>query len=160
MLYKKYRLYDDGVEIMIPSDIKPADSFVPSQNSWMSMDKKTVINVTRGGGDLTDENLNSRLNEYYKGFRKDVRHFNCEKITRRAINRRTYGEIQYLSCMTGYCFYNVFLLGGYGGRELIVTIQCVESNRAEKAHVFENVLDSIRILRRREEDVEGDRHAG
>ena len=74
LFYTKYRLYDEGIEIMIPSDIEPADSFVPSQNSWLSRDKKTVINVTRGGEDLTEKNLNNRLNEYYKCFCKDVSH--------------------------------------------------------------------------------------
>ena len=133
LFYRKYRLYDEGIEIMIPSDIEPADSFVPSQNSWMSKDKKTVINVSRGGEDLTETNLN---------------------------NRKTYGEIQYLSHVTGYCFYNIFLLGSYMERELVVTIQCMESSREENEHIFENISDSIRVLRRQGEDTEGDRHAG
>lgn len=159
MLYTQYRLYDDGVGIIIPSDIKPAESFVPSQNSWMSKDKKTVINVTRGGADLTEEDLNNRLNEYYKRFCRDISQFDCKKISRRTINRRTYGEIQYLSHVTGYSFYNIFLLGSYGGSELVVTIQCMEGSRAANAHIFEIVSDSIRILRQ-QEDMEGDRHAG
>ncbi len=152
MLYTQYRLYDEGVQIIIPSDIKPADSFVPSQNSWVSKDKKTVINVARGGADLTDENLNNRLNEYYKGFCKDISQFECKKISRRTINRRTYGEIRYLSHVTGYSFYNIFLLGSYSGQELVVTIQCTESSWAANAHIFEIISDSIRILRKQEED--------
>lgn len=151
MLYTPYRLYDDGVEIIIPSDIRPADSFVPSQNSWISKDKKTVINVTRGAADLTEDRLDNRLNEYYKGFCKDIRHFDCKKIARRTINRRPYGEIQYISHVTGYPFYNIFLLGSYDGRELVVTIQCMESSRTANAHIFEIIMDSIRILRKREE---------
>ncbi|MDE6917103.1 MAG: hypothetical protein K2P39_09955 [Lachnospiraceae bacterium] len=147
MLYRKYRLYNDGVEIMIPSDIRPADSFVPSQNSWLSKDKRTVINVTRGGADLTEENLNSRLNRYYMNFCREISHFDCSGISRRVINRRTYGEIRYRSHMAGYCFFNIFLLGSYQGRELIVTIQCMESSSAANLHIFENVSDSIRILR-------------
>ena len=75
MLYKKYHLYDEGVEIMIPSDIKPSETFLSSQNSWLSKDKKTVLQISRGGADLTEENLNHQLNEYYKGFRRDVRDF-------------------------------------------------------------------------------------
>lgn len=155
MFYREYRLYDDEVEIIIPSDIEPADTCVPSQNSWMSKDKKTVINVTRGGADLTDENLNNRLNEYYKGFCKNIRQFQCEKISRRTINRRTYGEIQYLSYVTGYCFYNIFLLGSYRERELVVTIQCTESSREANAHIFDIISNSIRILRKQEEEYGG-----
>ncbi len=160
LFYRKYRLYDEGIEIMIPSDIEPADSFVPSQNSGMSKDKKTVINVSRGGEDLTETNLNNRLNEYYRRFCQDISHFECERISRRTINRKTYGEIQYLSHVTGYCFYNIFLLGSYMERELVVTIQCMESSREENEHIFENISDSIRVLRRQGEDTEGDRHAG
>ncbi len=155
LFYTKYRLFDEGIEIMIPSDIEPADSFVPSQDSWLSRDKKTVINVSRGGEDLTDDDLNIRLNEYYKHFCKDISHFECERISRRLINGRIYGEIQYLSHVTGYCFYNLFLLGSYMGRELVVTIQCMESSREGNAHIFENISDSIRILRRQEDDTEG-----
>ena len=78
----------------------------------------------------------------------------CERISRRTINGRIYGEIEYLSHVTGYCFYNIFLLGSYMDRELVVTIQCTESSREENAHIFENISDSIRILRRHEEDTE------
>ncbi len=160
MLYKKYRLYDEGIEIMIPSDIRPSDSFVPSHNCWLSKDRRTVINVTRGAADLTEENLSIRLNEYYKSFCKDIGQFECLNITKRVINRRTYGEIQYLSHVTGYCFYNIFLLGNYRKREFIVTIQCMESDRAANVHIFENISDSIRILRKQEEDMGDDRHVG
>ena len=153
MLYTKYRLYDDGIEIMIPSDIRPSKSFVPSQNSWLSRDKRTVVQVTRGAADLTEDNLGIRLNEYYKSFCKDIGHFECIHVTKRVINRRTYGEIKYLSHVTGYCFYNIFLLGNYRNREFIVTIQCMEGDRAANAHIFENISDSIRILRKQEEDM-------
>lgn len=156
MFYTQYRLYEDGVEIRIPSDIKPAYSFVPSQNSWISKDKKTVINVTRGAKELTDENLSDRLDEYYKGFCRNISYFDCKKICRRTINRRPYGEIQYLSHVTGYPFYNMFLLGSYEGRELVITIQCTEGSRAANAHIFEIIADSIRILRKREGAVEVD----
>ncbi|MDE6621026.1 MAG: hypothetical protein K2K74_11180 [Lachnospiraceae bacterium] len=145
--YTKYRLYDEGIEIMIPSDIEPAESFVPSQNSWLSKDKKTMINVTRGGADLTEENLNNRLKEYREGFCKDVSHFDCKKVGRRCINSKSFGEIQYLSRVTGYCFYNIFMLGSYRGRELIVTIQCMESNWTEKEPMLKYVADSIRVLK-------------
>lgn len=161
MLYKKYSLFDEAVEIMIPSDIKPADvSFASSQNSWLSKDRRTVINVTRGGADLTRESLSVRLNEYYKCFCRDINHFDCLHISKRMINRREYGEIEYLSHVTGYRFYNIFLLGNYGNREFIVTIQCLQSGREANVHIFENILDSIRVLRKQEEDMEDDRHAG
>ena len=145
---------------MIPSYIQQAESFLPSRNSWLSKDKRTVINIAQGGEDLTNENLDGRLNEYYKRFCKEVNQFVCKQISKRTINRKIFGELQYLSHVTGYCFYNIFLLGSYKRQELIVTIQCMESSREENEHIFENISDSIRVLRRQGEDTEGDRHAG
>lgn len=160
MLYKKYHLYDEGVEIMIPSDIQPSESFLSSQNRWLSKDRKTVICISRGGADLTEDNLNSRLNEYYKGFCREVCHFQCRHIIRRTVNRSVFGEIQYTSRVTGYPFYNVFLLGSYQGRELVITIQCMEHQWTANEHIFENIIDSIRIMKRQHEDREDTRHAG
>jgi hypothetical protein len=151
MLYEKYRLFNDGVEIMIPSDIERSESFLPSQNSWLSKDKRTVINVARGGEDLTNESLDGRLNEYYKRFCKEVNQFVCKQMSKRTINRNVFGELQYLSHVTGYCFYNIFLLGSYRSQELIVTIQCMESKRKEYLHIFAYIMDSIRIRKKQED---------
>lgn len=159
MLYKKYHLYGEGMEIMIPSGLKLTDSFGSPPYSWIDEDKKIVVNVARGGADLTSEELNIRLNKYYKGFSKDITHFECIRIAKRSVSGQTFGEIQYLSHMMGYCFYNIFLLGSYEGRELIVTIQCLDDNRAANVHIFENIADSLRLLRKREKDMEDDRHA-
>ena len=149
MLYKKYRLYDDRMEIMVPSNLKLTDSLGSSLYNWISEDKKTVIHVARGGADLEEDDLNMRLNEYYKRFSKDITNFECMRIAKRRMNGRTYGEMQYTSCMTGYCFYNVFLLGSYEDRELIVTLQCLNCDKAANAHIFENISDSLRLLRKR-----------
>ena len=48
MLYNTYHLYDEGMEIMIPSNLELTDTFGSSQYSWLSKDRKTVVNVTRG----------------------------------------------------------------------------------------------------------------
>ncbi|GFI22701.1 hypothetical protein IMSAGC011_01477 [Lachnospiraceae bacterium] len=151
MLYEKYHLFNDGLEIMIPSDIKRSEAFLPFQNNWISKDKRTVINIARGGEDLTNDNLDDRLNEYYRRFCKEINQFVCKRIGKRTINRKIFGELQYLSHMTGYCFYNIFLLGSYKSQELIVTIQCMENRRKEYLYIFEHIIDSIRILRKQED---------
>ena len=153
MLYEKYHLFNDGIEIMIPSDIERSESFLPSRNSWLSKDKRTVINIVQGGDDLTCENLDGRLNEYYRRFCKEVNQFVCKQISKRTINRKIFGELQYLSHVTGYCFYNIFFFFCYKSQELIVTIQCMESKRKEYLHIFEYIIDSIRILKKQEEDM-------
>lgn len=148
MLYEKYRLFDDGVEIMIPSEIKPAGAFAPSPNSWLSKDRRTVINAAMGVSDLTEDGIDARLNDYYKSFCRYIRYFECLHIRKRDINRRKYGEIQYLSKVSGYGFYNIFLLGSSMDREFTVTIQCMERDRKEYVHIFDNISDSIRILKK------------
>ena len=69
------------------------------------------------------------------------------------INGRSFGEIQYLSCVTGYCFYNIFLLGVYEGREVIVTIQCLEQEWEANARIFGLIADSLRWLKKRENQI-------
>lgn len=153
MLYNTYHLYDEGMEIMIPSNLELTDTFGSSQYSWLSKDRKTVVNVTRGGADLTVEEIDLRLNEYYKGFCRGIKQFESQQIAKRMINGRSFGEIQYLSCVTGYCFYNIFLLGVYEGREIIVTIQCLEQEWEANARIFGLITDSLRWLKKRENQV-------
>ena len=153
MLYNTYHLYDEGMEIMIPSNLERTDTFGSSQYSWLSKDRKTVVNVTRGGADLTVEEIDLRLNEYYKGFCRGIKQFESQQIAKRMINGRSFGEIQYLSCVTGYCFYNIFLLGVYEGREVIVTIQCLKQEWEANARIFGLIIDSLRWLKKRENQV-------
>jgi hypothetical protein len=155
-------MYDEGIEIMIPSHLKISNSLLVSQYNWMSDDRKTVINVTRGSADLQESDIDLRLNEYYKRFNRDIKNFECKRVNKRRINGKTYGELQYLSCMMGYCFFNIFILGSYEGRELVFSIQCIDSNSKENLHIFENISDSLRILRKHDKNtnvMEDDEHA-
>lgn len=148
MLYKKYRFYNDGIEIMIPSHFKESESFVAVKNSFASDNRRVIVNIARGGGELTPEQLVTRMDEYYKGFTRDVLEFDCIAINKRQFLGDVFGELKYSSSMMGYQFYNVFLLGVYGGRELIVTMQCVQDEAADNERIFDNIADSIRILKK------------
>lgn len=147
MLYKKYYLYENGLELMVPSDLKPAKAAVSSQYSWVSEDESTLLNVAKGGGGLSEKGLEIRLNEFCKGFERDIPEFQCVRMGRRGINGYTYGEIRYTSRMTEYPFFNIFLLGEYGERELIVTLQRMGGSPPGNIHVLENVIDSLRLLK-------------
>lgn len=164
MLYKKYRLYDDGMEIMLPSHLhilteerhtsgqeaRMGDTFVSKYN-WLSDDRRVVINVTCGGNELTQESLLQRLQDYYAGFQSRAVEFECLKVTKRRINGYDYGELQYRSEMMGYAFFNIFILGIYEGREIIVTQQCMERDIKAWMPIFMNISESLRILRRKQE---------
>lgn len=148
MLYKKYRFYNDGIEMMIPSHFKKSVSFAAVQNSFMSENRRVVVNIARGAGNLTPDRLVTRMDAYYKEFTRDVLEFDCIARNQRQFLGDVFGELKYSSTMMGYLFYNVFILGIYGGRELIVTMQCVQEEAADNERIFENIADSIRILKK------------
>lgn len=131
MLYTKYQMYDERMEIMVPSHLKMTETFLAAQYNWMSDDKKVIINVMRGGSDLEEEELYLRLEEYYKGFRKDTSNFECLHIAKRSVNGYSYGELRYTSDMMGYRFYTIFMLGSFEGRELVLTLQCMDKDAKE-----------------------------
>jgi hypothetical protein len=115
---------------------------------WSSVDKKTLINVTRGHSDLNEDNLDDRFDEYYSKFCNDVKGFKCIHVKKRSIHCRPYIEIRYRSKMARYNLFNIFLLGAYDGRELIATIQYIEDDTDYNIRVFENIADSIRVNRK------------
>lgn len=149
MLYKKYQMYNDSIEIMVPSHLTLTNSFLQSHYNWMSDDRRVVVNVAKGGSDLDEESLLVRLDEYYRGFCKDVNNFECLAIKKRRVNGRSYGEIRYNSEMTGYRFYNIFMLGYFEGAEIVVTLQCMHADIKAQERIFENISDSLRILRKK-----------
>jgi hypothetical protein len=153
-------MYDDGMEIMIPAHIDSTEAILAEQYLWISKDKKTIISVARGLDDLETEDIENRLSEYYRVFRRDIKDFKCKLLKKRSINLKPYGEIRYYSKMMGYNFFNMFYLGAYEGREVIFTIQCIESEMKSNLHIFEIIADSLRIKRKRSNNVmEGGRYA-
>jgi hypothetical protein len=144
-------MYEEGMQIMIPSHLKQMESLLASQYTWSSEDKKTLINVTRGHTDLEEGNLESRFDEYYRRFTESVKGFECQYAKKRSINFRPYMELRYCSKMARYKFFNIFLLGAYEGRELLVTIQYLEGDSDYDIRVFENIEDSLRVNRKRSE---------
>ena len=149
MLYKKYQMYSESVEIMVPSHLTLTNSFLTSHYNWMSDDRRVVVNVAKGGSDLDEDSLLSRLDEYYRGFCKNITNFECIAIKKSRVSGRFYGEIKYSSEMTGYRFYNVFMLGCFEGAEIVLTLQCMYDEIKTQERIFENISDSLRILRKK-----------
>lgn len=148
MQYEKYRFYDDGVEMAIPSCLKEPDSrfFVP--NSFVSDNKRVIVNISRGTGGLIREHLEARMDEYYKEFAKAVSDFECLKRDKRQFLDDMFVDLRYLSDMMGYPLYNAFILGIYGGRELIVSMQCMQNETVDYEQIFDYIAGSIRILKK------------
>lgn len=147
MFYKKYFLFDEEVEIMLPSILTAATTPFPLQYYWTSQDEKITVYITRGGSMDATEEFDTRLNEYYKRFGRDFSRFVCNHIAKRKINGRSYGEMRYTSYMMGYPFFTIFLIGTYKARELLILIQHVGNEFEEDLYIFENVLDSVKIAR-------------
>lgn len=133
---------------MIPSHLKEASAKIPVKNSFISDNNRIIVNVARGGSKLTREQLTSRLDEYYKRFSRDVCDFNCIRIKKRKFLDDTFGELCYSSKMMGYSFYNIFILGIYEDVELIVTMQCMLEDAAGNERIFDNIADSIRVIKK------------
>lgn len=164
MLYRQYPLYKGGMEIMIPSHLhmltkenhtsgqkaRMGDTFISNYN-WLSEDRRVVINVTSGNEILQDKLL-QRLQEYYDGFKAQVSEFACLKVVKRRINGNEYGELQYSSQMMGYEFFTIFILGSYEGREIILTQQCMESDKKKWMPIFMNISESLRVKRKKKEE--------
>lgn len=148
MQYEKYRFYDDGVEMMIPSCLKEPTSRFGVQNSFISDNNRVIVNVARGGAGLTQEQLEMRLEAYCKGFAKDLSAFERLKVNKRQFLGDSFIDLRYFSDMMGYQFYNVFILGIYEERELIVTMQCIRNEATENERIFDTIADSIRILKK------------
>lgn len=146
MLYKKYVIYEDTMEIMVPAFLKMERERFLSGYNWFSEDRKMAINVARGSDALNDERLYLRMGEYYKRFSSNMAGFECNKISRREIYGRSYGEMRYTTDVSGYCFYNVFMLGRLRGRELVINLQGVEDGGDEIGHIFDNVSASVKIF--------------
>lgn len=148
MQYEKYRFYNNGVEMLIPSCLKESASRFGVQNSFASDNNRVIVNVARGGAGLTQEQLEMRLETYCKGFAKDSSAFECLKVNKRQFLGDSFMDLRYFSDAMGYQFYNAFILGIYEDRELIVTMQCIRNEAAESEHIFDVIADSIRILKK------------
>lgn len=159
MLYKKYPLFDGKMEIMLPSNMrmitneKITDEKLLrigdvrlSQYTWVSDDRKIVASIMIGGSDMKDNELTQKMQYYYSKYKKDVQNFNCHNITKRKINGSEYGQMTYSSEMMSYGFYNVFMLGTFKGREMIMTLQCMESERETQEQIFSIVAASIKMF--------------
>jgi hypothetical protein len=139
-------MYDDGLEIMIPTGFNMVEPIMSSQYMWISKDGNAIISVNRGNADLTCEGIDDRIEEYHKAFAQNTIGFDCKLIKKRVIYKRTYAEIRYISQMTGYDIFNMFLLGEYEDRELVVTIQCVENDARMGIRIIENITDSLKVV--------------
>lgn len=148
MQYERYRLYDDGVEVMIPSCLKEPTSRFAVQNSFVSDNRKVMVYVARGKGGMTQEKLEMRMDAYYREFAKDVPAFDFQKRNKRQFLGDSFADLRYCSNMMGYQFYNAFILGIYEDRELIVSMQCVKNEVPDHESVFDFIAGSIRILKK------------
>ncbi len=159
MLYRKYRLYEDGMEIMIPSqlqlltepkhiegqEIRMGDMWF-SDYQWLSDDRRTVININNQEGAEASKDLLQRLQEYYDSFQNQAMEYECLQVTKRRMNGYDYGELQYRSEVAGYAFFTIFIIGVFEEREITLILQCMEYDRKKWLPVFRNISESLRIL--------------
>lgn len=153
MLYKKHQLFDNEIEIMLPSKfVRQEDLF--RENLWLSEDRRVVISITRGIKEVSEKELILRLQDYYLEYSQSVPGFQCIHIQKRIIQNNEYAEMYYRSENLGYVIENVILLGSFRDSELFMAFQCGQEDAKEYLHVFENVMDSITLIRKKKSSVE------
>lgn len=152
MLYKKHQLFDNEIEIMLPSKFVRQDDLF-RENLWVSEDRRVVISITRGIKEVSEKELILRLQDYYLEYSQSVHGFKCMHIKKRVISGYEYAEMYYRSENLGYVIENVILLGSYRESELFMTFQCGQSDAKEYLHVFENVMDSITMIRKQKKSL-------
>lgn len=153
MLYTKYELYEDEVEIMIPNNLsETTDMF--RDYMWVSDDKKIVITLTKSLNQMDENELLMRLQDYYLEYQSAVNGFRCIYIRKHEIHHRDYGEMHYESDVMGYVIQNFILLGVFENQEFVLTLQCGETNKEEQLHIFSNVIESLKVRDRKEKDHE------
>lgn len=160
MLYRKYPLFDSAMEIMLPSSLIQVDNRNDAKDSnssknvgdtlfahyaWVSEDRRVVINVTKGYSTMSEGKLIERIQNYYEIYRRDIASFNCKSILKKSIYGKEFGEMVYTSATMGHDFYNVLLTGVLQDGEVLVTLQCLESELPKYERIFSNIVDSIKI---------------
>lgn len=150
MLYKKYQLYENKIEIMIPSDYAYNEDLLSlSDNSWRSKDKSVSIDVN-----LTkikkgvDTELSMRLQDYYLGYKKNLDSFDCKKVSKRKIYDNSFGEINYTADVMGYSFYNSQMITILEDKELTVSIQCLNEKKQDFDHIFNIIKESVKVQKK------------
>lgn len=144
MLYKKYELYENEVEIMIPTTLfQTKDMF--RDYLWVSKDKKIMISLTQSINEMQEEQLLMRLQDYYLEYQSATKGFKCVYIKKHVIKRREFGEMHYESEVMGYIIQNIVVLGVFRNQEFVLTLQCGDSDKEETLHIFSNIIESLRI---------------
>lgn len=147
MLYKKYYLYDNRIEIMLPSDYEQNNkSFYFSDYNWVSPDGKAVIdvNIIENNG---NEKLIYVLQDYYLEYKRLLEDFSCRHIIMRKIYEEEFGEIKYYSLQYGYRAYSCLNLAILEDKLVTISISCFEEELESFDHIFSNIMDSVRIKR-------------
>lgn len=149
MLYRKYELYEDAVDIMIPDNLTQTQDMFRDY-MWVSDDKKIVITLTQSLNGMNEKQLLMRLQDYYLEYQSAVKGFQCKYIKKHEIHRKEFGLMHYESEVMGYTIQNMVLLGVFEKQELVLTLQCGETNQEEQLHIFSNVIESLNIKERKE----------
>lgn len=140
MLYKKYSLYNNKIEIMLPSAFQ-----MNGQYSWCSNTQTVRVDVCMRAKLNQEQSMSLRLQEYYLFYKSHMEGFACKHIIKKQIWGREYGEMIYSSKQLGYGFFHVLLIGELEDEEVLLSLQCLEKEKTEMEHVFSIITDSVRM---------------
>ena len=140
MLYKKYSLKDNKIELMLPSDFERVDQY-----AWCSKSQTVRVDFSMRDGLKQEQSTSIRLQEHYLFYKNHMEGFACRHIIKKQIWGREFGEMMYSSKQLGYGFFHVLLIGELEGEEILLSLQCLEKEKTEMEQVFSVITDSVRM---------------
>ena len=145
-------LYDDTLKLELP------DSFVKYVKEDVQKcfqgdapdfvygieDRKTIVSITKTNIDIKAEDFDTRLQEYYTLYSRNVPSFSAGKLVKKELNDgNEIGAFQYISTSAERDLLNFFVLLPLNKKECIITMHCSIEDGFYYGLTFMHILNSI-----------------
>lgn len=129
----------------IEEKVRTLEDVSVADYTWISPEHDVVVSVTRGSQSLTEDEIGTRIQEYYSIYNEEMVRFDVQELSRVQIHGNRLGMLKYKAEMMNYKLYNEFILGSYKGKELVVVLQCMAADRKDKEDIMDSIVGSLII---------------
>lgn len=152
---KVVSFYDEKLSISIPEEFERLHTeqiknyFNNSQPefAYAYEDKRAVITITKPDIELSENNLEDRLVEYYNIYQRSVANFSNGNMAKKLCNSgKKIGMFHYTSTSVERDLLNFFCLLSLDDKEVMVTLHCAILDSPELGKKFMDVINSIDIM--------------
>ena len=154
MMNNTISVLDDKVRLNIPDEFsimsdEEAKHFF--QNTTPDIlygieDKKAFISITKTDIKIEDDNIDSRLAQYYELYRRSVANFSNGKLAKRTLNNgKPIGAFHYTSTSAERNLLNFFVLFPLDDNEVVMTMHCSAEDSPILGGKFMQVANTIPV---------------